>query len=78
MRTFSHKQTRELLQTIAAGLNRHHDVKGACLEVALFDADGTEVLVTDVPTVLDYLANDLTWNEESDWSDAVYAEVRTL
>lgn len=66
-----------LLQNIAAGLNQHDGTKIANLEVVLYH-DGEEVLRTDVPTMLDYIANDIYWNEVNDWSHANRAEVRTM
>jgi|TARA_Y100000034_G_scaffold121388_1_gene165528 hypothetical protein len=71
------KRANELLHLIAAGLNQHKQVALCNLEVALL-CGGEEVLVADVQTVLDYLANDIYWNEDGDWSSADTAVVRSL
>lgn len=71
------KRTFELIQTIAAGLNRHNMSRTGDLEVYLYK-DGKIVLKTGVATALDYLANDIWWNEEGEWDKANRAEVRTL
>ena len=66
-----------LLQNIAADMHKYDGRKIRDLEVVLLE-DGKPVLCTDLPTVLDYLANDIYWNEESDWRNANRAEVRVL
>lgn len=73
--TIRHKIS--LLQNIAAGLNQHERRKVCDLEVSLYQ-DGKCVLQTSVPTALDYLANDIYWNEENNWSEANIAEVTVL
>lgn len=66
---------RELLQNIAAGVSHHELASPSSMEVILRDGDGEVVLKAGIATVLDYIASDLYWNEESDWSDARTAEV---
>lgn len=66
-----------LLQNIAAGLNKHLNSPVWNLEVILYE-DRDVVLKTDVPTAIDYLANDIRWNEDGDWSNANLAEVRVM
>lgn len=71
------KNRETLLQNIAAGLNHR---KTSCLVhlEAVFYEDGEVVMKRDVPTALDYLANDIYWDEDSDWSNADTASVETL
>lgn len=71
------KNCHELLQIIAAGVNHYSNHHVYNLEVTFTD-EGEEVLTTDVATALDYLANDIYWNEEGDWSNANSAEVRVM
>jgi len=71
------KNQRVLLQNIAAGLNKYDDTRIGSLEVIFF-RNRKEVLRTDVQTALDYLANDIYWNECGDWSDATHAEVSVM
>jgi len=71
------KNKTDLLLNIAHGLNKHDTCKISDLEVVLLE-DGEEVLRAGVATALDYLANDIYWNEESDWRNANLAEVRVL
>jgi hypothetical protein len=66
-----------LLQNIASGLSRFQENKIYNLQVRFLE-DGKTVLKADVPTALDYLANDIYWNEESDWSNANIAVVEIL
>ena len=66
-----------LLQNIAAGLNKLKQHKICNLEV-VFYKDKEIVLNTDVQTALDYLANDVYWNAENNWTDANTAKVRTF
>ena len=68
----------ELLDGIATGLKQHEDVRICNLEVILSDGDGNVVLKTSVPDVLNYIANDIYWDEETDWSKARLVEVRTM
>lgn len=67
----------ELLQGIADGVKELEDVRIFNLEVELLEK-GKSVLVTDLPTVLDYLANNIYWNEESNWMHADEAKVRSI
>lgn len=71
------KRPFDLLQNIAAGLNKLEGKPVWNLEV-LFYKDGEVVLRTGLPQALDYLANDIWWNEEGEWDDAEIAEVKTL
>jgi len=71
------KHRDELLQQIAAGVNKHERVRICDLEVT-FTYDGTIVLKTDLQTALDYLANDIYWNESSSWSEANLACVDVM
>jgi len=75
------KYANELLQQIAAGVNqlsgKHRYLSLAAVEVALVNGDDKEFTV-DLATALDYLANDIYWNEDGDWSDARIARVRVI
>jgi hypothetical protein len=71
------KHLTDLLQNIAAGVNHHQSHRVYALEVVLFE-DDKEVLRTNLATILDYLANDIYWNEESDWRNANRAKVLGL
>ena len=71
------KRSDELLQNIAAGVNKLDHNKVGDLEVVFYE-DGKEVLATGLATALDYLAQDIYWNEEGSWANAERAEVRTL
>ena len=44
------------------------------MEVVFFK-NNEVVLRTNVPTALDYLANDIYWNENNNWTDATHAVV---
>jgi hypothetical protein len=77
------KNWRTLLQNIAAGLNKHNQTNLGCLEVVFFENNpltdlDEEIVKTGVQTALDWIANDIYWNEEADWSNATHAEVRSL
>lgn len=41
-------------------------------------ADGTVVLKTSPATALNFIVNDVYWDEESNWSEAVAVEFVTL
>lgn len=69
------KNMEGLLQNIAAGLNLHSKLGN--LEVVFYE-NNKEVLCTNVQTALDYLANDIYWNEDNDWSQATHAKVRSI
>jgi len=68
---------RDLLQTLAAELNAHNTRKLSDLEVVFISNDG-ETLRCDVQTALDYISQDIYWNEEYDWSDALIVKVVVL
>jgi hypothetical protein len=68
----------ELLQQVAAGINRCDRVQVACIEVVLYGADGEELKVAGLTTVLDWMANGIYWDEEDSWASARVAEVRTM
>lgn len=72
------KHPAKLLQGIADGLQKHHNTRVHDLLVRFYDDNKDTVLVRDLPTALDYLANDTHWDEEGDWSDAVSASVGPL
>jgi len=67
----------KLLQDISDGINQHHQNSIACLEVIFYE-DGEEVLKTGLPTALNYLANDIYWNEEGNWSLADMAKIKVM
>lgn len=70
------KQHRKLLQDIADGLKANHNVRVHDLQVRMYSAKEADVvLVRDVPTALDYLANDIWWDENGEWADACEARV---
>ncbi|KKN03883.1 hypothetical protein LCGC14_1103130 [marine sediment metagenome] len=66
-----------LLQNIADGLNKYQSRKIIDLEVQFF-VDKELVMTRDVPTALNYLVNDIYWDEDNDWSDANHAKMRIL
>ena len=66
-----------LLQNIADGLNKYQSRKIIDLEVQFF-VDNELVMTRDVPTALNYLVNDIYWDEDNDWSDANHAKMRIL
>ncbi len=66
-----------LLQNIADGLNKYQSRKIIDLEVQFF-VDKKLVMTRDVPTALNYLVNDIYWDEDNDWSDANHAKMRIL
>ena len=59
----------ELLSDLARSLAPYGDTKLDLLEVTLF-CGGEPVLKAGVRTVLEYLADDIYWNEDSNWSEA--------
>lgn len=67
----------KLLQNIADGLQQHHNVRVHDLQVRLY-LDEEVVKVMDVPTALDYLANDTHWDESGNWSEASRAVVDVM
>jgi len=80
------KHREELLQQIAAELNKLRDHR--ICDLAIILSDGVEVSAEgdecddeyafDLPTFLDYLANDIYWNEEANWANARRAIVIPL
>ncbi len=75
-------QKDKLLQGIADGL-RDLERGGSqaslyALAVTYYDADEDVLVRLPVGMALDYLVNEVTRDNESDWSDAVRAEVGTL
>lgn len=67
---------RELLQQIAAGLNRCLPHRVAHLVVVFVNQD--QEYKFDLTTALDALANDIYWDERGNWSDARVARVETI
>lgn len=70
-----------MLDDIARGLRallvKSPDVKLSCIEVRLWDGEDC-LLTCYLPTAVEYLANDIHWNEEGDWSSATRATVDTF
>lgn len=75
------KNQRELLQQIAAGVNKHEGVRVANLKVTLQvdPVDGPEGQDYEfgLAQALDCLANDIYWDERGNWSEARVAKVET-
>lgn len=70
-----HMVNREtVLQNIASGLNEHSKKKVEDLVVVLYLPEGT--IEFPLAMMLDYLANDIYWNEDDNWSQASHAKVR--
>ena len=67
----------DLLQLVIDGINKYKDKTIASLEVVLYK-DKEAIFTADLATTLNYLINDIYWNEEGDWSDANLAEVRVM
>lgn len=63
-----------ILQGIASGLKQYEDKRVQDLKVVLYLPEGTVEFY--VAEMLDYLANDIYWNEDHDWSNASHAKVR--
>lgn len=62
---------------LARPLHARSKLDVCCIEVIFYD--GKEVvLTTDLAMALDYLANDIYYDEESNWSGATRAEVRVM
>ncbi len=75
------KYPQELLQQIAAGLNRLN-IPVSCIAVA-FEVENTSPGDPDsyefsLAQALDVLANDLYWDERGNWSQARTVRVRAL
>lgn len=75
------KNRDSLLHDIARGVKalseKHPSAKMSCVEVVLLQGSSV-VLKTDVSTVMEYLADDIYYNEESDWSNADNVVVHTI
>lgn len=80
------KNAMALLHDIAEGLkgknpgepNPKHTPVG-CIEVLLYAGKKKKpIRAMDLQTALHYIANDITWDEGSEWSDADRAEVRSM
>lgn len=75
------KHKDKLLQGIADGLKRLIHPTGstpaACLEVTFKTDDGT-CFRFSLAQALDALANDITWDERGNWSEAQVATVEVI
>jgi hypothetical protein len=75
------KHADTLLWYIARGLQElGGDPKLGTVEVRFYfnvNAEGP-VLVCDLATALSYIADDIYWDGESNWSEATYATVRVI
>lgn len=69
------KNREKLLQDITDGLKRHAFVKLGCLEVHLYSEDEECLLEAYVHTALDFIINDIYYDENSNWSEATSAKV---
>lgn len=74
------KHREVLLQNIAAGLNQF-DKPGCrtpvnCIEV-IFNCEMNKYQFP-LAVALDYIANDIYWDENGNWSDATHATVVTI
>lgn len=68
----------ELLQQIAAAVNKLNGrTKLMTIEVT-FKTDVREYIIGDLSQALDVIANDMYWDDRGDWSKARVAEVRTI
>ena len=75
MRTFTNLHT--LLDNIATGLKARGAHRVANLKVQFY-CDGEQVMERDLVTALDYLANDITWDVDGEWSGADEAHVEPM
>jgi hypothetical protein len=66
-----------LLQMIADDLNLYKNHRVCDVEVVFYEND-IQVMKRDVPTALNYLVNNIYWDEENNWSGADKAEVRVI
>jgi len=71
------KHWRALLQTLATGLNQHDHIPVSGLDVHVHGSEGV-VLRCSPQTLIDYIANDIYWNEDGDWSDATHVTVQVF
>lgn len=75
-KVFSEEQRTRLLQGIADGLGRvHRHAAYQHLDVVFTDDTHTIVFVGAVGQAIDYLVNDITWDENGSWEGAVKAYV---
>lgn len=75
MRTFKNKLS--LLDDIARGLKKHERHSVANLKASFFK-EGECLLETSIAAAIDYLANDITFDEKGEWSEAAYIEIDTF
>ena len=66
-----------LLSAIAHALVRLKSVKVDLIEVTFFE-DEVKLLSTDLTTALQYLGDDIYWNEEGNWSQANRVKVTVM
>ena len=71
------KHREALLQTLASGLNQYPGHRMGDLNVS-FMHDGEVLLSLGVAQAVDYIANDLWWDADSDWSEATHVVVKTF
>ena len=69
---------RTLLQNLAAGLNRTQNTALAHIVVVLISADGRQSEGIPVPALLDWMANDITTDNESEGELNSFDEARIL
>jgi hypothetical protein len=70
------KRKDELLQNIAAGLNRLENHKVYNIKVTFHV--GNDTYDFSVPQALDCLSNDIYWDERGNWSEAERATLDTF
>jgi len=67
------KRRDDLMQQIAAGVNKLHRHRICDLTVTLITDNNS--FDFNLASALDTIANDLNWDERGDWSEANLAEV---
>lgn len=72
------KHKDKLLQQLADKLQQYAQFKVQTLEVVLRECNGDDGFVFTVPQFLDYLVNDVTWDERGNWSEATLLELRVI
>jgi hypothetical protein len=73
------RHTRSLLQQIAVGINQQRKHKIEDIQVELFDTDRPDCkFLFGLNDVLDYLANDIYFDDRGDWAAARLAKVETI
>lgn len=81
VKTWKLKNRESLLQNLADGLREleasDHPPRLSNLKFTLFKGDEELTYVYSVSVILDWIVNDITWNEESDWSEADRLTVKT-